>query len=115
MSTERLPEASDLTNPEEVKPRVVRAEVVDVLVSRVALDGIVVPFTEVTFGKEVVADVIKVALRGTLVPLTVVRFGSEVVEVVTKVEDEGMVVPLMDEAVATPSEGVVKLGLTNGA
>jgi hypothetical protein len=58
--------------------------------TRVADNGIVVPFTEVTLGREVVA-------------------------VVTKVEDEGIVVPLIDEAVAAPSEGVVKEGLTNGA
>ena len=83
--------------------------------TRVADNGIVVPFTEVTLGKEVVAEVISVALAGILVPLTVVRLGSEVVAVVTKVADEGIVVPLIDVAVATSNDGVVKLGLTNGA
>jgi hypothetical protein len=60
-----LPEASDLTKPEEERPRVVRAEVVDALVSSVEL--------------------------------------------------EGTVVPLILVAVATPNDGVVKLGLTRRA
>ena len=65
VSTERLPETSDLTKPAEARPTLVRADEVEVEVSRVALDG--------------------------------------------------MVVPLMEVAVATPREGVVKLGLTRGA
>ena len=115
VSTDKFPEASLFTNPAEARPTFVRADEVEAEVRSVADDGIVVPFTEVTFGNDVVSEVIRVALEGILVPLTVVRFGSEVVAVVTRVALDGIVVPLIDVAVATPSEGVVKEGLTNGA
>jgi hypothetical protein len=115
VSTVKFPEASDLTKPTEDNPTLVRDDEVEVEVSKVALKGIVVLFTDVTFGNEVVAEVSSVALAGMLVPLTVVRLGSEVVAVVTRVADEGIVVPLILVAVAAPNEGVVKLGLTSGA
>jgi hypothetical protein len=60
-----LPEASDLTKPTEDKPTCVRDDEVDIEVSKVA--------------------------------------------------DEGIVVPLILVAVATPRDGVVKLGLISGA
>ena len=45
----------------------------------------------------------------------IARLGRLVVVEVARVADEGIVVPLIDVAVATPNDGVVKLGLTNGA
>jgi len=63
-------------------------------VASVADEGIVVPFTEVTFGSDTVALVISVAEAGIDVPFTVVRLGNEVVAVVTKVDEAGIVVPL---------------------
>jgi virulence-associated protein VagC len=56
-------------------PTEVRADEVEVLVRRVAEDGIVVPFTEVTLGNEVVEVVTRIAEDGIVVPFT------EVVEV----------------------------------
>ena len=91
VSTVKLPDESDFTNPADDKPSCVRADEVEVVVSRVPAEaGIVVPFTEVTFGKDVVAEVISVVL-------------------------DGITVPLIEVAVATPNEGVVKLGLTSVA
>jgi hypothetical protein len=62
-------------------PKDVKADDVLVEVNKVAEAGIVVLFTEVTFGNKVVAVVTKVLEAGIVVLFTNVTFGNEVVDV----------------------------------